>query len=114
MSALVSRLKTFKPIQLGSLAFYALTGLLLLVFLPFTGFPPHMGFMGILSLITAYSLLMKRFWAPWLVAFMFVIITVFTLDILLSVGFSDILVGLSMLGYAVFTWLFTAISFLKR
>ncbi len=113
MSVLVSRLKTFKPVELGSLAFYALTGLLLLVFLPFTGFPPHVGFLGIFSLITAYSLLMRRAWAPWFVAFLLVVNTVFSLDILLTIGFTNVLVALSMIGYVIFTWFFALTIILK-
>ncbi len=114
MSSIATNIKTLKPTQLASLAFYALTGLLLLVFLPFTGFPPHMGFLGILSLITAYSLMMKRAWTPWLIGVLFVIITVFSLDILVTIGSSNLMVGLSMLGYAVLTWLVTVIFVLKR
>ncbi|MCL4430470.1 MAG: hypothetical protein M1167_06930 [Chloroflexi bacterium] len=60
--SLATKLKTFKPFELASLAFYALSGLILLVSLPLTGYPPHLGFLGILSLITAYSLFLKRVW----------------------------------------------------
>jgi hypothetical protein len=96
--SLSKRLKTFKPFQLASIAFYAVTGLILFAFLPLTGYPPHLGFLGIFSLITAYRLFFKRGWAPWLVA----------------VGFSNIIVALSMLTYAVLTWVFTANLLLKR
>ena len=106
--SLATKLKTFKPFQLASIAFYAVTGIILLVSLPLTGYPPHVGFLGILSLITAYSLFAKRGWAPWLVAILFIINTAFTLDTLFSAGFSNILVALSMLAYAVLTWVFTA------
>ena len=112
--SLATKLKTFKLFELLSLAFYALTGLILLAFLPFTGFPPHQGFLGILSLITAYSLFLKRGWAPWLVAILFIVNTAFALDVLFSIGFSNVLVALSMVGYAVLTWLFTAYLLLKR
>ncbi len=112
--SIATKLKTFKPFELASLAFYALTGLILLAVLPLTGFPPHLGFLAIFSLITAYSLFLKRGWAPWLVAILFIVNTAFSLDVLISVGFSNLLVGLSMLGYAVLTWLFTAYLLLKR
>ena len=112
--SLSKRLKTFKPFQLASIAFYAVTGLILLAFLPLTGYPPHVGFLGIFSLITAYSLFVKRGWAPWLVAILFIVITVFSLAVLFSVGFSNIVVALSMLAYAVLTWMFTAYLLLKR
>jgi hypothetical protein len=112
--SLSKRLKTFKPFQLASILFYAVTGLILLAFLPLTGYPPHLGFLGIFSLITAYSLFVKRGWAPWLVAVLFIVNTAFSLDILFSVGFSNLVVALSMLAYAVLTWMFTAYLLLKR
>jgi hypothetical protein len=112
--SLSKRLKTFKPFQLASIAFYAVTGVILLAFLPLTGYPPHVGFLGIFSLITAYSLFVKRGWAPWLVAILFIVNTAFSLDVLFSVGFSNIVIALSMLAYAVLTWMFTAYLLLKR
>ena len=112
--SLATKLKTFKPFQLAAIAFYAVTGIILLTFLPLTGYPPHLGFLGILSLITAYCLFAKRGWAPWLVAVLFIVNTAFSLDILFSIGFSNVLVALSMLAYAVLTWVFTAYIILKR
>lgn len=112
--SLATKLKTFKPFELASFAFYAVTGMILLFFLPLTGYPPHVAFLGILSLITGYSLFAKRVWAPWLVAALVIINTVFALDVLFSIAFSNVLVALSMLGYAVLTWLFTAYLLLKR
>jgi len=112
--SLATKLKTFKPFELAAIAFYAVTGIILLAFLPFTSFPPHLGFLGILSLITAYSLFAKRGWAPWLVAVLFIVITAFSLVILFSIGFSNVIVSLSVLAYAVLTWIFTAYILLKR
>jgi hypothetical protein len=112
--SLATKLKTFKPLELESLAFYAGSGIILFAALFLTSFPPHLAFLGILSLITAYSFLAKRGWTQWLVAAMFIIITAFTLDTLFSAGFSDALVGVSMLGYAVLTWIFTAYIILKK
>ncbi|HLN88439.1 MAG TPA: hypothetical protein VK253_00060 [Candidatus Binatia bacterium] len=112
--SLASKLKTFKPFEVASLAFYSVTGIILLAFLFLTGFPPHIAFLGILSLITAYSFFAKRAWTTWLVAGLFIIITAFTLDTLFSVGFSNALVGLSMIGYAALTWIFTAYILLKK
>jgi hypothetical protein len=85
-----------------------------MAFLPLTGYPPHLSFLGILSLITAYSLFAKRGWAPWLVAILFITNTAFSLDVLFSVGFSNMLVTLSMFAYAVLTWVFSAYIILKR
>lgn len=112
--SLATRLKTFNLLELASLAFYAVAGIILLAFLPLTGYPPQLGFLGILSLITAYSLFAKRGWAQWLVGSLFIIITAFTLVTLISAGFSNLSVGLSMLAYAILTWVFTAYQLLRR
>jgi hypothetical protein len=105
--SIATKLKSFNRIQLASIAFYAVSGILLLALLPFTGFPPHMGFLGIVSLITAYSLFTKRAWAPWLVFIMLVTITVFSGVTLYSVGFSNLLVTALILPYLVLAWVFT-------
>jgi hypothetical protein len=112
--SITTKIRTFKLFELLSLGFYAITGLIILASLPFTGFPPHLGFLGILSLIVAYSLFFKRGWAPWLVASLFIVNSAFALDVLFSIGFTNVLVALSMVGYAVLTWLFTAYLLLKR
>ncbi len=112
--SIATKLKTQKPLQLASLAFFAVTGIILLVTLPLAGYPPHVGFLGILSLITAYSLFLKRAWAPWLVAILFITITGFTIVTLASAGFGNLLVGLSMLGYFILTLVFVAYLLLKR
>jgi hypothetical protein len=112
--SLLTKLKTFNRLELASIAFYAISGIILLAFLPLTGFPPHIGFLGILSLITAYSLFIKRAWTPWLVAILFAAATVFSLYTLYSSGFSNALIGISMIAYTVLTWIFTAYIILKR
>jgi hypothetical protein len=112
--SLSTKLKNFSTFQLASIAFYAVTGIILLAFLPLTGFPPHVGFLAILSLITAYSLFATRGWAPWLVAVVLIVNSVFALDTLFSAGFTNVLAGVSMLAYAVFTWVFSAYILLKR
>ena len=100
-----TKIKSLKPSQLVAIAFFVATGIMLLAFLPLSGFPPHLGFLGILSFITAYSLFTKRAWAQWLVFILLVTITAFSLYTLYAVGFSNLLVALSMLGYAILTWL---------
>ena len=112
--SIATKLKGFNRTQLASAAFYAVTGILLLAFLPFTGFPPHMGFLGIVSLITSYSLFIKRVWAPWLVFILLVSITVFSAITLYSVGLSNLLVTAMILPYLVLTWVFTVQLLLKR
>ncbi len=112
--ALASRLKDFNRIEIISLAFYALSGLILLISLPFTDYAPQLGLLGILSLIVAYGVFTKRFWAPYLVFVLFVAASTFALYTLIVAGFTNVLVGLSMLGYLVLTWVFAIYLLLIR
>ena len=112
--SLVTKLKTFSTFKLASIAFYAVSGIILLAFLPLTGYPPQVGFLAILSLITAYSLFVKRSWSPWLVVIVLILNSVFSLDTLFSAGFSNALAGVSMLIYAVLTWVFSAYLLMNR
>jgi hypothetical protein len=57
------------------------------------------------SLVTAYSLFAKRMWAPWLVAILLIVNSVFSIWTLAFVGFSNLLVALSMIGLLILTWL---------
>ena len=109
-----TKLRSFKPLELASIVFFAVTGIILLASLPLTGYPPHVGFLGILSLITVFSLFAKRAWAPWLVAILFITITGFTVVTLASAGFNNLLVALSLLGYFVLALLLTAYILLRR
>jgi len=109
-----SKLKTANIRALAPIAFYGVIGVLFLVLLPLANFPPHIGLTGILSLITAYGLFKKRFWAVWLVVAVFFVATTFSLYTLAYVIFSDWIVGISMMVYAVLTWAFTAYVVLKR
>ncbi len=111
--SMAAKFRNLSRIQQATAAFYLITGIMLLAFLPLTGFPPHIGFLGIVSLIAAYSLLVKRVWAPWLVFILLVSITVFSVFTLYSVGLSNILVTLSMFGYVVLTWL-VSVLLLRR
>lgn len=112
--ALASRLKNFNRIELASLAFYALSGILLLAALPFTQYAPQLGLLGVLSLIVGYGVFTKRGWAPWLIFILFVAASTFTLFTLVVAGFSNVLVGLSMVGYVVLTWVFAIYLLLIR
>ena len=101
---ITTKQKRINRIQLISFGFYAVTGILLLVFLLVTGFPPHIGFLGIVSLITAYSLYVKRVWAPWLVFILLVTNTVFSIITLYAVSLSNLIVTAMLVPYLVLTW----------
>ena len=112
--SIATKLKTMKRMELASLGFYAVTGILLLVALPLSDFAPHLALLGILSLIVAYSLFTKKFWTRWLIAVLFVAASVFAIFTLYSAGFSNLLVALSVVGYLLLTWIFAFYMLLKR
>ena len=92
---------------LFSFAFLAVAGVILLVLLPFTDYPPHLGLTGILSLIAAYGLFMKRFWSVWLVAALFFVVNVFCLVTLYYTVALSWLASLGLIAYGILTWFFT-------
>lgn len=109
-----SKLKTVGFQTLAPAVFYGAVGIIFLTLLPLANFPPHIGLTGILSIVTAYGILKKRFWAIWLVVAVFAVATTFSLFTLSIVGFNNWVVGISMIVYAALTWLFTLYIVLKR
>jgi hypothetical protein len=105
----MSKIKTQTPMSLASIAFYGIVGIILLIMLPFSGFPPHVGLLGITSIFAAYGLLFQRKWATWLVAALFFVATTFSLFTLYYVIATDAVAAASMIAYAVLTWIFTII-----
>jgi hypothetical protein len=85
-------------------AFYAVIGVLFLILLPFNDYPPHIGLTGILNLITAYGLFMKRFWSVWLVAALFFVANVFSLVTLYFTLSTNLLVTIGLIAYLVLSW----------
>jgi hypothetical protein len=100
--------------MLASLAFNTPTGIILLVLLPLSNYPPHLALTGIVSLITAYTLYMKWPWAKWLIAALFFVVTTMALYTVFFVIFTNVLVSIAMLAYAVLTWYFTYYAFIKK
>ncbi len=114
---IVSSSPTFRNMPTGTLAsivFYIITGIILLILLPLSNYPPHLGLTGVLSIIAGYVLLTKRAWARWLVAALFFVITTMTLYTVAVILFSNVIVTLVMLVYAILTWYFTYYVFIKK
>jgi len=109
-----SKLKTANVRTLAPVAFYGAVGIIFLILLPLANFPPHIGLTGIMSLITAYSIFKKRFWATWLVIALFAVATTISLYTLYVIAFTNWIVTISMVAYAILTWVFTACIMLKR
>ena len=102
-----SRLKTMSFGSQLAFAFYAVVGVVFLILLPFNSYPPHLGLTGILGLITAYGLFMKRFWSVWLVAALFFVANVFSLVTLYYTLSTNLLISLGLIAYLVLSWFFT-------
>ena len=109
-----SKLKTAGIRTLAPVAFYGAVGIIFLALLPLANFPPHIGLTGILSLIAAYGIFKKRSWAVWLVVALFAVATTLSLYTLYLIAFTNWIVAISMIAYAVLTWAFTADIVLKR
>lgn len=94
--------------------FYAIVGIVCFVVLAMTSFPPHIGIIGIFSLITAYGLFRKRAWTIWLVVMLFFIATTFSVYTLYYFLGKDLLLDISMITYLILTWAFTVYTGAKR
>jgi len=112
--SLKSKLKIEDTGMFAASLFYTIVGILCFAVLPMTDFPPHIGIIGILSLITAYGLFKKRVWTIWLVVVLFFMATTFSAVTLYHVLGSDIILGTSALIYLILTWVFTAYTAGKR
>ena len=97
-----------------TLVFYLAVGIGFLASLPMAGFPPHVGILGISSLITAYGVLRKRSWTIWPVIVLFISATAFSVYTLYYFLLSDYILGIIMIAYLVLTWVFTIYVASKR
>ena len=89
-----------RPEQL-SIVFYIVSGAFLLALLPFSGFAPHLGLIGVFSIITGVIVLMKRGWAVWFVMVQVITALVFAFWTMVSVGSSNWLIVAGLAVYAV-------------
>lgn len=112
--SLKSKLKIENIGMFTAFVFYAVVGIVCFAVLPRANFPPHIGLIGILSLITAYGLLKNRAWAPWVVAALFFVATTFSAYMLYFAFGKFILLDISVIAYLILTWIFTAYTAAKR
>lgn len=87
--------------------FYTLTGTIFFADMILTGFPPHMGIIGILSIITAYGLFTNRAWKNWIVTGLFFITTTFSVYTLYYTLGENLVLNLSMMIYLILSLFFT-------
>jgi hypothetical protein len=112
--SLGSRLRIESWGMFATSAFYAIVGIVFLALLPMSGFPPHVGILGILSLIAAYGMFRKRAWSFWFVVILFFASTTFSSYVIYSVLARDYFLGVGMIFYLILTWVFTAYAAGKR
>jgi len=113
--SLASKLESLNRIELTALIFYFAAGVILMVSLPMTDYPPQVALLGILSIITGYGMMTKRGWAPWLMFILFLSALTFSIYTLIITGFNNALLGSSLVVYAVLTTIFTVyILVIKR
>jgi hypothetical protein len=112
--SLGSRLKIESKGMFATFAFYAIAGIIFLVLLPIASFAPHLGIVGMFSLITAYGVLKKRVWAIWFVMILFFVGTTFSAFMIYNIPQLDYLLGVSAIAYLVLTWVFTVYAWAKR
>ena len=99
--SIASKFKTSSRADKLSITFYLISGILFLATMPLAGLAPHLGLIGILSLITAITVLVKKSWALWFVTVLFITAAVFSLWTLFSIGTSNLLVTAGLAVYFV-------------
>jgi len=112
--ALKSRLKMENTGMLAASAFYAVVGISFFIALPMTNFPPHIGLMGVLSLINSYGLLKNRVWTLWVIIVLFFIATTFSVYMLYIAYGKNVFLDLSVIAYFILTWIFTGYTTANR
>lgn len=106
--SLKSKLKIESVGMFASFVFYAVVGIIWIAVLPITGFPPHVGIIAILSLVTAYGLFKSRIWVLWLIVVLFFVVTTFSAYTLYYASGKALLLDVAMIAYLILTWIFTA------
>ncbi len=94
--------------------FYLVVGIILFILLPIANYPPHIGVMAILSVITAYGLFRKRNWSLWTVVMLLFIFTAFSVLQLYWFFGTDLLFTMGSIALLILAWVFTAYTATKR
>ncbi len=112
--SLKSKLKIENLGMFAVFVFYAIVGIVCFAVLPMAGFPPHIGIIAILSLMTAYGLFKKRSWAIWIVFMLFFVTTTFSAFTLYYALENNLLLSVSVIAYLILTWISTVYIIMKR
>ena len=104
--ALDSKLKNASVGTLAPTVFYVVVGVLFLILLPIANYPPHIGLTGTVSLIAAYGLFTKRWWALRLVIALFLVAVTISLYTLYFTLLTNWLVSGGLIVYVVLSLYF--------
>jgi hypothetical protein len=88
--------------------FYLAVGVITLVLLPMTSYPPHVGIISVFNLAIAYGLFKKRVWTIWFIVILFFVTTTFSAFMIYNVLARDYILGASFVAYLILTWIFAA------
>ena len=111
--SLGAKLKAGNVQMVSAIIFYSAVGIICFALLPIANFPPHIGIIGVLSLITACGLFKKRVWTIWFGMVLFFVATTFSMYTLYYL-WQNLVFAASMAVYLVLTWVFTAYMVSKR
>jgi hypothetical protein len=67
--------------------------------LPLAGLAPHLALVGILSLTTAVTVLLKKSWALWFISILFITASVFSLWTIFASGTSNLMITAGLAAY---------------
>ena len=112
--ALGSKLKNVSVGTLVPVVFYGVVGVLFLVLLPIANYPPHIGLTGIVSLIAAYGLFTKRWWALRLVIALFLVAATISLYTLYFTLLNNWLVSVGLIVYVLLSLYFMYYTYTRR
>lgn len=112
--SITSKLKIESTGMLLTAVFYIVAGAFCFYFLATNPSLIHVGIVGILSIITAYGVLSKRFWALWTAITLFFIVTTFSAVMLYYFFGTDLIVDVGFVAYLILTWISTAYLASKR
>lgn len=109
-----SKLKIESAGMLLASIFYLVAGVICFFFLTTNPSLIHIGIIGVLSVITAYGVFSKRFWAFWTATILFFMITAFSTVMLYYFFGTNVIMDLSFMAYLILTWISTAYLASKR
>jgi hypothetical protein len=92
--------KALNRLEQLSTMFYLVSGVFLLVLLPFSSFAPHVALIGVFSLVTGVIVLLKKEWTVAFVAVQFFTVMAFAVWTLLALGTGNLPFTVFLVVYA--------------